>query len=71
MKNVKEYLDEAKSFNKKEFDVMVDEALMEMWKAYNKLETIENYLRKSGQAGAISAWKKKIRVIEDGLNKFD
>jgi len=71
MKYLSEFISEAKSFNKKEFDGMVDEALTEMWKAYNKLETIENYLRKSGQAGTVSAWKKKIRVIEDALNKFD
>jgi len=71
MKSLSEFINEAKSFDKKEFDKMVDEAVTEMWKSFNKLETIENYLRITGQGGAKSAWKKKIKVIEDALNKFD
>lgn len=71
MKTPKEFIAEAKAFNQKEFDKDVDEALKKMWKAYNELETMTNYLRQTGQGGMVTAWNKKIKPIENALNKFD
>lgn len=49
------------SFNKSEFDKVVDTAVTSLYKGLNDIELIFGYLKSNGQGGLIGAYKKKIK----------
>lgn len=79
MKSVTEYLKEAKNLldkldNSKEIKKDVDDAIMDMWKAFNGLETSRNAIRKVAKdtkSKQISAkFVADVAKIEDALNNI-
>ena len=68
---LKEYINENNkklsegTFDTNSFEKIIDDGITSLWKAFNILNDLApNYLKKNGQGGTISAFRKKLKLDE-------
>lgn len=67
------FINESKNFKKSELDSIVSNAVTDLFKGLNTLETAFNYLKSVGQGGAVGAFKKQYKYedLKKIIDKLD